>query len=877
MSVDSDRLRDLTLELVEVESPTGDTAEVARLYARRLEEIGLEVELLDERFPATPIVIGRLRGGEPGPTVVLNGHLDTVPIPHEPARVDGSTIYGRGTADMKGALACAAEAARVVAERGSFPGELVIVAIGMHEAPGGRGEDLTYLLGEHGFTADLGVVCELGGPTLPVAHPGCATFAITIRREGMVTHELQTAAGTPNPVVVAASVIEAIRARTEELAAVEHEWVGPETYFLGEVHGGDFYNRYPVGCRLVGTRRWSPGNTLRAGGGGVRGAAGPDRGGVRLRDRPRPAARARGVRDRSGAQARGRAARGVPRRHGAGAAADRREARRRRRDVQRRGDPDRLPRPDGDGRARGRRVDRGGGARAGDAGLSRAAGASLGLSYEQLYEGFRWQVPAKVNLGVDVCERHPRDAVAIVVTDGREVTRRVTFGELSDDSNRLANALRARGVGQGDRVGIALPQRPETAVAHIAVYKLGAIAVPLSTRFGPDAMAVRLGDADPAVVLADRELEGVETIDVERELPALLAAASDRFEPVATAADAPALIVYTSGTTGPPKGALLAHRVLYGHLPGFELSHDFFPQPDDLIWSPADWAWMGGLFDVLMPGLYHGRPVLAFQTTKFDPELTFDLIPRLGVRNVFMPATALRMMAAHDGPALSLRTLASGGEMVGEETAAWCSERLGARLNEFYGQTEANLLIGNCEAWPAKPGSMGRAYPGHELRLVDGEVAVRVEGDPVVFLGYWRNEAATAEKVRDGWLHTGDLAEVDDEGYYRFVGRTDDLISSAGHRIGPGEIEECLVRHPSVTLAAVIGIPDEVRGEAIKAFVVAESPSEALAAELKALVRERLAAYEVPREIEFVDELPLTTSGKIRRNELRRLERMRRL
>jgi acetyl-CoA synthetase len=191
-------------------------------------------------------------------------------------------------------------------------------------------------------------------------------------------------------------------------------------------------------------------------------------------------------------------------------------------------------------------------------------------------------------------------------------------------------------------------------------------------------------------------------------------------------------------------------------------------------------------------------------------------------------------------------------------------------LNEFYGQTEANLLIGNCKAWTAKPGSMGTAYPGHELRLVDGEITVRVEDDPVTFLGYWRNEAATAEKVRDGWLHTGDLAEVDDDGYYRFVGRTDDLISSAGHRIGPGEIEECIVSHPSVTLAAVIGVPDALRGEAIKAFVVAASPSEELAAELKERVRERLAAYEVPREIEFVDELPLTTSGKIRRNELRR-------
>lgn len=263
-SVDADRLRDLTLELVEVESPTGDTAEVARLYAARLRDIGMEVELLDERFPATPIVVGRLRGGEPGPSLVLNGHLDTVPIPHEPPRIDGDLVRGRGSADMKGALACAAEVARILGERESFPGELVIVAIGLHEAPGGRGEDLTWLLAEGGLTADLAIVCELGAHTLPVAHMGQATVEIEIAREGMATHELLTPPGTPNPIHVAARVIEAIRARNAELAETEHEWVGAETYFLGEVHGGDFYNRHPATCRLVGTRRWAPGNTLPA-------------------------------------------------------------------------------------------------------------------------------------------------------------------------------------------------------------------------------------------------------------------------------------------------------------------------------------------------------------------------------------------------------------------------------------------------------------------------------------------------------------------------------------------------------------------------------------------------------------------------------------
>ena len=505
------------------------------------------------------------------------------------------------------------------------------------------------------------------------------------------------------------------------------------------------------------------------------------------------------------------------------------------------------------------------------------------LTYDELRSSHRWSLPERVNIGVEVSDRQRPNDPAILVTDGREITRTVSFGELSETSNRLANVLAAHGVCVGDRVALILSQSPETAIAHVAIYKLGAIVVPLSGAFGRDALEVRLRGSDPSVVIGEREsLERVAAlgfdgvlIDVDRDLEPLLAAASPAFTAAPTTPDTPALLVYTSGTTGPPKGALHGHRVLAGHMPGFELSHDFFPQPGDRIWTPADWAWIGGLYDVVMPALAHGMPVVAYRTPRFDPERAFDVIARTGIRNVFMPATALRMMRRSNGVPVSLRTIASGGETVGEETAAWCRERFGVRLNEFYGQTEANLLIGNCAAWPERPGWMGRAYPGHELRLVDGEIAVRVEGDPVVFLGYWRDEEATAAKVRDGWLHTGDLAEVDEDGTYRSVGRVDDLISSAGHRIGPGEIEECLIRHPAVAIAAAIGVPDDVRGEVVKAFVVtvggvAGSPE--LTAELQAHVRTSLAPYEVPRSIDFVAELPLTVTGKIRRGELRRRE-----
>ena len=263
--VDPDRLRDTTLALVDIPSPTGDTAEVAHAYAALLKEVGMEVEVLTEPFPKTPIVIGTLKGDRPGPRFVFSGHLDTVPIDHAPPYVDGDRIYGRGSTAMKGPCACAAEAVRVIHSSGqSFSGEIVIVAIGLHEAPGGRGEDLTWLLHEHGFTADMAVVCELSAHNVAVAHMGQATVEITVSRPGEATHELRTPAGTPNPIHGAARVVDAVKARNEELSATTYPWVGPETYFIGEIHGGDFYNRFPNSCRIVGTRRWAPGNTIEA-------------------------------------------------------------------------------------------------------------------------------------------------------------------------------------------------------------------------------------------------------------------------------------------------------------------------------------------------------------------------------------------------------------------------------------------------------------------------------------------------------------------------------------------------------------------------------------------------------------------------------------
>ncbi|MBI3708610.1 MAG: acyl-CoA synthetase [Proteobacteria bacterium] len=532
-------------------------------------------------------------------------------------------------------------------------------------------------------------------------------------------------------------------------------------------------------------------------------------------------------------------------------------------------------------------------------------------SYDSVRRAFRWQVPARYNIGVDACDRHAMAtpaATALIFEDEAGAIHRFSFADIGRQSNRLANALQAHGTGRGDRVGVLLQQSPETAIAHVAAYKLGAIAVPLFVLFGEDALEYRLGNSGAKALVTDTanlpkilairdKLPELKTLIVvggggqtgTLDFAALVARAADDFTPAATAADDPALIIYTSGTTGPPKGALHAHRVLLGHLPGVEIPQEFFPQPGDLFWTPADWAWIGGLLDVLLPAWHHGVPVLAHRFRKFEPDAAFALMARHGVRNVFLPPTALKLMRQTGAPrdhGVKLRSLGSGGETLGAELLDWGRNTFGLTINEFYGQTECNLVVGNCAGlMPVRPGSMGRAVPGHEVAIVDdagqpvaagasGNIAVR-RPDPVMFLGYWQNPEATTGKFAGDWLLTGDLGRRDDAGYFWYLGRADDVITSAGYRIGPAEIEDCLLKHPAVAMAAAIGVPDPVRTETVKAFVVLNPGhvgDRSLAAAIQQHVKSRLAAHEYPREVEFVESLPLTATGKIMRRELRAQE-----
>ena len=528
--------------------------------------------------------------------------------------------------------------------------------------------------------------------------------------------------------------------------------------------------------------------------------------------------------------------------------------------------------------------------------------------YATLRRNFRWNVPLYYNIGADVCDRWAAidpNRVAILWERPDSVVEPVTYGRLRAASNRLANALRAKGIRTGDRVALILAQGPAAAISHIALYKLGAIAVPLATLFGIDSMHFRLADSGVKAVITNAT--GLDKLDqMGGTLPDLslvlsvdgpagraegfyqtLEQASDRFRPVETLADDPAMMIYTSGTTGNPKGALHGHRVLLGHLPGVQLPHEFFPQPGDLMWTPADWAWAGGLLNVLLPSLHFGIPVVARKFEKFDPEEAFALMARQQVRNAFVPPTALRMLRAVDNPrsrhTLVLRTIGSGGESLGAETYQWGRDALGLTINEFYGQTECNLVLASCNAIGlSRKGSIGKAVPGHEVGVIRadgspcdtgelGQIAVR-RPNPVMFLEYWRNPEATREKFLGDWMLTGDQGTRDGDDYIHFVGRDDDVITSSGYRIGPGEVEDCLLRHPAVQLAVAVGKPDELRTEIVKAFVVLKpghDRSEALAKDIQSFVRERMSAHAYPREVDFIDEVPMTTTGKVIRRVFR--------
>lgn len=534
-----------------------------------------------------------------------------------------------------------------------------------------------------------------------------------------------------------------------------------------------------------------------------------------------------------------------------------------------------------------------------------------GKSYGDVRRSFRWEIPADYNIGADICDKWAgqRYRLALIYEDEEGRVEKYTFRDLKQLSNRLANGLVHAGIEKGDRIGILLPQSPETALTHIAAYKIGAIAVPLFTLFGTDALEYRLSNSEARCLVTDsanlpKVLEIMEKLPLIKvvivtggkapgkvlDFRDLIEKGSSDFTPVKTKADDPALIIYTSGTTGPPKGALHAHRVLLGHLPGVEFPHNFFPKKDDLFWTPADWAWIGGLIDVLFPSWHHGIPVVARRAKKFDPEEAFRFLAKHGIRNAFMPPTALKMMRQVKDPRsrhdCHMRSIGSGGETLGEGLLQWGKDVMGLDINEFYGQTEVNLVVGNCaDIMDIRPGSMGRAIPGHIVDVVDesgttvtpgivGEIGIK-RPDPVMFLGYWKNPEATLNKFAGDWCLTGDLAKKDEDGYFWFVGRKDDLITSSGYRIGPAEIEDCILKHPAVTMVAVVGSPDKVRTEIIKAFIVLRPGIKAgpeLEEEIKNFVKVRLAAHEYPREIEFTDSLPMTATGKIIRKELKQLE-----
>ena len=522
----------------------------------------------------------------------------------------------------------------------------------------------------------------------------------------------------------------------------------------------------------------------------------------------------------------------------------------------------------------------------------------------------QWKIPADYNVTIDCLDRHSdlRDKPALYYEDDEGRVETYTFGKMAELSRRFANAMAGLGIKRGDVVAVHLPQRPETAIAHMGLYRLGAIALPISKLFGPDALKYRLNNSAAKAILL--EPESVEKLDpIRKDIPALshaivtgaskgglvfddlIAKGSDQFRMGAAHAEDPILLMYTSGTTGDPKGVLHAARYVLGHN-GIDYSYNFL-RPGDLYYSAADWAWAGGLLDGLLAIWPYGIPVLAYRSkARFDPDVTLKLIEKYGATVGLYPPTALKALREVKNPRqkyreLRLRCIVSGAEPVSPELARWVDEQLKVEFNQAFGQTEANYFIGNCTALEkASLEPLGKAYPGHEVAVVHpltgspvktgetGEIAIRID-DPVVMKEYWKNPSAMAEKFVNGWCVTGDNGHMDEKGYVYFQGRSDDVIKTSGYRVGPAEVEAKIIEHPAVASCAVIGVPDERRGQSIKAFIKllpGHHPSQQMIDEIQQHVKTRLAAHEYPRDLEFIDEFPVTVTGKIKRRDLRERE-----
>ena len=516
--------------------------------------------------------------------------------------------------------------------------------------------------------------------------------------------------------------------------------------------------------------------------------------------------------------------------------------------------------------------------------------------WDAMRAAFRWRVPRRFNIacacGEDWARADPDRVALIHVSD--DGVERWSFARLNDAAARFACVLSTAGIGRGDRVAILLSQGSETLIAHLAALRLGAVSLPLFTLFGEDALAYRLADSGAKAAITDAaNLDKLMALDLPdltsiwctgqgavRSFWGDIAAAAPA--PCAdTDADDPAVMIYTSGTTGSPKGVLHAHRFLLGHLPSIELHNEGFPQAGDVGWTPADWAWIGGLMDMAMPCLFYGVPLVSRRFRKFDPDAAWRLIADHGVSNVFLPPTALKLMRQVPVPeGVRLRAVGSGGESLGDHLREWGRETLGAPINEFYGQTECNLVV--CSTLGSRrSGAMGRAVPGHEVAVIDadgapvpdgelGEIAIRAP-DPAMFLRYWNKPEQTAEKFVGDWLRTGDLGRRDADGFFTYVSRDDDVITSSGYRIGPSEIEHCLTGHPDVLMAAVVGVPDPERTEIVVAYVVLKEGAggEDLDRALMERVRRRVSPHLAPRRIVRVDALPMTATGKVMRRALR--------